>query len=139
MSSFAAPKAIEKRQLVHDNSKVLLQSRISQLNNNFQNSHKEDIGKSKGKVTSEYVNMLSNEVTSKFSGNSKGRPEPVVSAVESSIEVVKAADDSMDGAFKHTSNLKTVELLKPSGECRRCSKIITVMDRVCVLGQNYHR
>ncbi len=62
--------------MVHDNSKALLQSRITQLHNNFQSSSaKDEILRGTGverNRSSDYVSMLSNEVASKFSGGNSG-------------------------------------------------------------------
>lgn len=155
--------------MVHDNSKALLQSRINQLHNNF--SAKDDIllragelrkNRSSGKVASSggaYVNMLSNEVASKFS--SKGTAANRLTSASSKTPgeqslasvggmkakncVALARSDSTDyDQLKHTSgtttgSLKTAELLKPLGECKRCCRGITAIDRVAVRGHNYHR
>ena len=127
--------------MVYDNSKEILQSRIKQLNNNFSSS-KDDIRKAtfKNRVTNEYVNLLSSEVTQKLGSNTSAKIDPLAS-----VELLKANDAIDNGAaespllFQRPSNLKTVELLKPLGECKRCNKTITAIDRVTVSGQSYHK
>ena len=130
--------------MVYDNSKELLQSRIRQLNNNISNNYKQNLLKTtpKNKVTNEYVNLLSNEVAQKFNNcsNTKGvKQEETLKSTEST-KTNDATDCLISNSIlKRTHNLKTEELLKPYGECKRCNQTVTVIDRVCVFGQSYHK
>ncbi|KAJ6220064.1 hypothetical protein RDWZM_005876 [Blomia tropicalis] len=146
-SDVFAAKVQEKRTMVHDNSKTLLQSRISQLNNNMNNNNiKDEVNRTTAKkVTNDFVHLLTNEVTQKFNNpppTSSAKMEPIVS-----VELLKRHDDSTNSpasdtpssSFKHSQNLKTFELLKPTGECKRCGQVVTAIDRVSVHGQNYHK
>ena len=110
------------------------------------NNIKDEVNRTTAKkVTNDFVHLLTNEVTQKFNNpppTSSAKMEPIVS-----VELLKRHDDSTDSpasdtpssSFKHSQNLKTFELLKPTGECKRCGQVVTAIDRVSVHGQNYHK
>lgn len=129
---FAAPK-IEKKNLVGENSKDLLQSRIAQLNNNME--YKRELPKlNYDKISNEYVNLLSNEVTNKFNNPNN---------MSKSIDIPRSTKDTIDSDYPNRrleqNKPKCSDYLKPIGDCKRCNKTLMIANRITIAGQHFHK
>ncbi|XP_075679302.1 molecule interacting with CasL isoform X2 [Dermatophagoides pteronyssinus] len=158
-----APK-IDKsgRPFVGENSRNLLQSRITQLNNNFE-YNRPMISKTFLSSTTttananvknnDFVNMLSAEVCQKLnSGNNNNIVQQQQPSLPIETIIGKTSSgDTTDSQIKITSAFRdpstnirsripgSSDLLKPIGDCYRCLKTLLANDRVTILGRNFHR
>ena len=164
--SILAPKVDKSgRPYVGENSRDLLQSRIAQLNNNFEYNRpmvpKRFLSTTMTTTTAnsgknnDYVNMLSNEVCQKLnsatSANSNVLQQSNIIETTTGQTSSRPFGDATDSvkissAFRDpstaTANIRKMpgsDLLKPIGDCRRCSKTLIANDRVTILGRNFHR
>lgn len=103
----------------------------------------------------DYVNMLSNEVCQKLnsatSANSSVMQQSNIIETTTGQTSSRPFGDATDSvkissAFRDpstaTANIRKMpgsDLLKPIGDCRRCSKTLIANDRVTILGRNFHR
>ncbi|OTF76315.1 hypothetical protein BLA29_004173, partial [Euroglyphus maynei] len=145
-----APKVDKSgRPFVGENSRNLLQSRITQLNNNFEYNRpmapktflSTTTTATNNVKNNDYVNMLSNEVCQKLnpstcSSNVVPESQRPIEDVTDSVKITSAFRDNNPYVRRR---MPGSDLLKPIGDCRRCTKTLLANDRVTILGRNFHR
>lgn len=160
LSFSVAPKVKDKVNIVYDNSKELLQSRIQQLSNNMTApsvANTANLVPKNRAPTNEYVNLMQSEISQKFGkasttttrNETKVKPStssytPASVPIDSSLDLLRlsasiSSSKEAPSTTNATPSLKSLELLRSLGTCKRCGKSVGAIDKAMVKGECYHK